>query len=210
MPESPDTAKAASVLVIDDHPAIRSAVRRALQREWTVLQAGTAADGQALARADRPVAAIVDLGLPDKDGFALVSELNEMGLRVVVFSATDDRSSLARAIAAGAAGFLGKSRHEQELVTALRVVLKGESFFPDEYAETAELLSPVLAVLTPAEQRVLFLIGEGYQTKAIAEKQGRSPRTIGGHRLSIAEKLKISASDLVQFAVALRNKRTSK
>lgn len=193
------------VLVIDDHPAICNAVRLALHREWTVLPASNGAEGRALARTEEPLAAIVDLGLPGEDGFALVAELTEMGPKVVVFSASDDRASVTLAVAAGAVGFLGKSRHETELVFALRAVLIGERFFPSDYKAAASL-SPLLAFLTPTERRVLLLIGDGHQTKAIADRLGRSPRTVDGHRHSIALKLEISASDLVQFAVSMRNR----
>lgn len=195
-----------SVLVIDDHPAICNAVRLALRREWTVVAAGNGAEGRVLARSaeDSPLAAIVDLGLPGEDGFAIAAELTEMGLKVVVFSASDDRASVALAVAAGAVAFLGKSRHETELVFALRAVLIGERYFPGDYKAAAGL-SPLLETLTPTERRVFLLIGEGHQTKAIAEKLDRSPRTIEGHRHAIAAKLNVGAGDLVQFAVSLRN-----
>lgn len=148
--------------------------------------------------------AIVDLGLPDDDGFTLVAELTGWEIPVVVFSASDDATSVARSVVAGAKGFIGKLLHEAELVLALRAVLQGGGYFPADYSTTGDGAGPALAVLTPAERRVLLLVGEGLPTKTIATRLGSSPRTIEGHRLSMAKKLKLDALDLVTFAVTVR------
>lgn len=207
--EAPDStnertmAEVPAILVVDDHMIVRNALRRTL-REWRVLTASSSAAALLIAEESNPSAAVVDLGLPGEDGFQLVSALAERNMKVVVFSGTDDYATVAHAIAAGAAGFVGKARHEGELILALQSVLQGGRYFPDEYADISGAFPPSLSALTYAERRVLGLIGEGLPNKVIAEKLARSPRTVEAQRASISAKLGVGPGDLVAFAVALR------
>jgi len=190
------------ILVIDDHPAIRNAVCRALHREWTILSAASGADGRVLAKVEEPGAAIVDLGLPGEDGFALVAELVEMGLKVVVYTGSEDRASIARAIAAGAEGFLGKSQDEAELGEALHAVLRGERYLPPEFAALVAAPSPVLESLTPKEREVLRHLRRGLSSKEVAALLRVSEKTIERHRANIRSRACLTEAEFAELVKA--------
>lgn len=101
-----------SILVVDDDAAVRGLVVRIL-RSWghsVISEAGSVAEALACADARRPDVVLVDIGLPDGDGFSLTRQLRAkyLPLRVVVFSSDADRANIAAAHRAGAVGFLPK------------------------------------------------------------------------------------------------------
>src|SRR5687767_573041 len=115
MAEVAQDAARRSILLLDDHPAIRNALARIMKKKWEILHASSASEARAHLKAEDPVGAIVDLGLPGGDALPLIAELSEHRIKVVVLSATDDDATVARVFAAGASGFLAKARHEQEV-----------------------------------------------------------------------------------------------
>jgi CheY-like chemotaxis protein len=103
---------ARSILVVDDDAAVRGLVVRIL-RSWghvVISEAGSVAEALACADARRPDVVLVDIGLPDGDGYALTRQLRAKpwAMRVVVFSSDADRANVAAAHRAGAVGFLPK------------------------------------------------------------------------------------------------------
>lgn len=195
-----EPGKMPSVLVVDDHPAIRNAVRRVLHRKWTVLLASGGAEARAFTRGpEKPVAAIVDLGLPGEDGFALVTELGEMGLKVIIYSGSNDQASIDRAISAGADGFLGKGRNEAELGQALHAVLKGEGIFPDECVAPTAALPLRLESLTPKEREALKHLRRGLSSREVAALMGVSEKTIERHRANIRSRAGLSEDEFADL-----------
>ncbi|MET0695395.1 MAG: response regulator transcription factor [Propionibacteriaceae bacterium] len=101
-----------SILVVDDDAAVRGLIVRILRSGGDVVvgEAGSVADALARAEALRPDIALVDIGLPDGDGFALTRQLKtkSTGMRIVIFSSDADRTNAAAAERAGAVGFLPK------------------------------------------------------------------------------------------------------
>jgi CheY-like chemotaxis protein len=103
---------ARSILVVDDDAAVRGLVVRIL-RSWghaVISEAGSVAEALACADARRPDVVLVDIGLPDGDGYSLTRQLRSKpwAMRVVVFSSDADRANVAAAHRAGAVGFLPK------------------------------------------------------------------------------------------------------
>lgn len=177
-----------------------------MRKHWLILQAASIAEARAQASAGKPIAAVVDLRLPDGDATAFVAELNEQRIKVVVFSGTDDSATVARSSIAGAAGFLGKARHELEVVAALQRVLQGDSerFFPDEYGAVESSMPQALRSLSPAERRIFILLGDALPSKEIAERLHRSVRTIDEHRAALVRKLGVHPKELTRYAVSIR------
>ncbi len=186
------------VLVVDDHPIVREGVRRILEAVPDMLVVGEASDGaSALALAARllPDAAVVDVGLPDMSGLALVRLLKAQReeLTVVMLSMYDDAEYARESRAAGASAYVVKDSAATMLVTQLRLAVGG-SRAATTPTEVPGGFTPWerIARLTPRECDVLRGIASGQTNKAIAASFGISPRTVETHRERLMRKLGVS------------------
>ena len=216
--EEPRLEKAIRVLLVEDHSSFRQATASVFEREpgfEVVGQAGSLAEARRLL--EGVDVAVVDLGLPDGYGGEIIKELREKNpqAQTLVLSATLDRAEMARAVEAGAAGFLHKSAGMVEVMEAIRRLRAGETLLPVE--EVVELLRfagsrrehehearLAIAQLTPREKEVLQALAEGLDGKEIAEQLGISDKTERNHMASILAKLGVH-SRLQALVFALRN-----
>ena len=193
------------VLVVDDHPMMREALGAALEAESDLEVIGEATNGQEAIQcaADlKPDVIVMDLYLPGKDGVSAISEIiaqNPEAHILVVTSSTEDEKVVA-AIQAGAIGYLLKSAPRAEFVRGVREVAKGNAFMPPEVATkltremsrnraSADSESPLTSPLTPREEEVLALLGEGLSNQAIARTLSLSESTVRVHIYNILGKL---------------------
>lgn len=186
------------VLVVDDHPIVREGVRRILEAAPDMQVVGEASDGAtALALAARlmPDVAVVDVGLPDMSGLALVRLLKSQRaeLTVVMLSMYDDAEYARESRASGASAYVVKDSAATMLATQLRLAVGGTR------AATAVPAAPAgltpwerIGQLTPRECDVLRGIAAGQTNKAIAGALGISPRTVETHRERLMRKLGVS------------------
>ena len=216
--KEPRLEKAIRVLLLEDHSSFRQATASVFEREpgfEVVGQAGSLAEARRLL--EGVDVAVVDLGLPDGYGGELIKELREKNpqAQTLVLSATLDRAEMARAVEAGAAGFLHKSAGMVEVMEAIRRLRAGETLLPVE--EVVELLRfagsrrehehearLAIAQLTPREKEVLQALAEGLDGKEIAEQLGISDKTERNHMASILAKLGVH-SRLQALVFALRH-----
>jgi DNA-binding NarL/FixJ family response regulator len=216
--KEPRLEKAIRVLLLEDHSSFRQATASVFGREpgfEVVGQAGSLAEARRLL--EGVDVAVVDLGLPDGYGGELIKELREKNpqAQTLVLSATLDRAEMARAVEAGAAGFLHKSAGMVEVMEAIRRLRAGETLLPVE--EVVELLRfagsrrehehearLAIAQLTPREKDVLQALAEGLDGKEIAEQLGISDKTERNHMASILAKLGVH-SRLQALVFALRH-----
>ena len=186
------------VLVVDDHPIVREGVRRILEAAPDMQVVGEANDGaSALALAARllPDAAVVDVGLPDMSGLALVRLLKEQRaeLTVVMLSMYDDAEYARESRVAGASAYVVKDSAATMLATQLRIAVgarHGTAIALDEPAGPTPWER--ITQLTPRECDVLRGIASGHTNKAIAAALGISPRTVETHRERLMRKLGVS------------------
>jgi two-component system, NarL family, nitrate/nitrite response regulator NarL len=182
------------VLVVDDHPIVREGVRRILEAAPDMQVIGEASDGgSALAIAARlvPDAAVVDVGLPDMSGLALVRQLKAQreGLTVVMLSMYDDAEYARESRAAGASAYVVKDSAATMLATQLRLAVGGtQAAAPTDAPESPSAWERI-AHLTPRECDVLRGVASGQTNKAIAAALGISPRTVETHRERLMRKL---------------------
>ena len=183
------------VLVVDDHPIVREGVRRILEAAPDMQVVGEASDGaSALALAARllPDAAVVDVGLPDMSGLALVRLLKEQrsALTVVMLSMYDDAEYARESRVAGASAYVVKDSAATMLATQLRLAVGGsrETVMPDD-PPVGPTPWERIAQLTPRECDVLRGVASGQTNKAIAAALGISPRTVETHRERLMRKL---------------------
>src|SRR6267378_4367791 len=149
------------ILLVDDHVLIREALRGVLNElkgEATVVEASDWS--QAIREIDQDADVdliLLDLTLPDRDGFEILAELRERypAISVVVLSAQHDRDSVARALDLGALGFIPKSAQREVMLSAFNLIFAGGIYVPPEIlVHHEQAKAPGSAVLTPPSRRV--------------------------------------------------------
>lgn len=194
-----------TIVIADDHPLFRGALRQALtgmEDGLQIVEAGDFSEARKAA-ADHPEAdlMLLDLTMPGVSGLSgLISLRAEyVGLPVVVVSASDDPSTIRRALDLGASGFISKSASIDGIRDGIRAVLNGDVWTPRDFdlgaehdPEIAELISR-LQTLTPQQSRVLGMLGEGLLNKQIAYELGVSEATIKAHVSAVLQKLAVDS-----------------
>jgi two-component system, NarL family, response regulator NreC len=199
-----------SVLIVDDHELLRAGLRSRLERESGIAvvgEADTAERAILLARRLQPDVILLDLLLPLKSGYDAIPELAEVApqAKVLVISSQAAPSSVRRALAAGASGYLPKRSSERELITAIRFVADRGGYVEPELG--AKLVNdngtPALEPLSERERDIVHLLALGYTNQEIAKKLFISVRTVDTHRAHIMRKLRLDTrAELVMFALA--------
>ena len=202
-----------SIIIVDDHPLFRDALRQALSgrfSELTISEAGSL-DGLAgaLEANSETDLVLLDLAMPGVKGFSGLMYLRAQypEIPVVVVSATEDPSAIRRCIEFGASGFIPKSLPVDVIRDAVKNVLEGGVWTPPEIdlgevgdGETADLVAR-LATLTPQQVRVLMMLSEGLLNKQIAYKLSVSEATIKAHVSAILQKLGVDSRTQAVIAV---------
>jgi DNA-binding NarL/FixJ family response regulator len=194
-------AEAPRILIADDHPLMRAALRQAVSQHFSgaeVAEAGTLESAVAALKAQPPgrefELVLLDLTMPDAQGFAGLFLLRAEfpATAVIIVSASDDATTVRRAADYGSAGFIPKSALVEKIAEGVRAVLGGELWFPAlapaAATEDAEV-GARLASLTPQQLRVLMLIVEGKLNKQIAFELGVGEATVKAHVTVILRKL---------------------
>ncbi len=192
----------------EDHTIVRWALKEALGKAEdieVVGEAGTAAETLDMIKRDRPDVLLLDLSLPDRSGYDIMNELRniETAPLVVVLTWHTEPSYAARAIAAGAHGYLNKGVSPQDLLSAIRAVSRGEQVIPpDAEAFIASGDGHPASALTAREQQVMEMLARGMTNREIAEHLEISIKTVDTHRGHVLKKLGLrNNSELTRFAV---------
>jgi DNA-binding NarL/FixJ family response regulator len=186
-----------AVLVADDHPLFRDALRQVLAAAMPgseVVEAGTL-DQTLEAAARREFEEILlDVNMPGMNGMAGLLTLRNRApaTPVVIVSGADDREMASHAIGCGAAGFIPKSLPREGMAAALGAVLAGEISLPAEPAgQGAAERDQGVALLSGQQRRVLEMIAAGKANKIIAYELAISESTVKAHVTAILRKLKL-------------------
>lgn len=178
------------VLVVDDHPMVRtglSTLLSAMDRNVQVTSVGTWRD--AAAHRGTPFhAVLLDLHLPDADGLEALGAARETfpGVPIVVVSADDDPALVRAAIEAGASGYFPKRNDDREIVTALRTVLDDGIYLPPDVLDAAGHAAAAAAPggtppLTGRQLAVARLAIHGKPNKVISRELGIAEGTVKSH-----------------------------
>ncbi|HEV7196091.1 MAG TPA: response regulator transcription factor [Pedococcus sp.] len=193
-----DGAQPIRVLIVDDHEVLSASLAHVLDGEADIVAVGQAATlAQARARivSASPDVLILDRRLPDGDGVDALAELKSLRPRmnVLVLTAASSDDVLVRALEAGAAGFLSKTRSLAEVTTAVRTANQGEvSISPEMLARLLPKLTRVPGpdpALTRREQEVLGMLAHGLSNAAIAAELSVSVNTVRNHVANLSAKL---------------------
>lgn len=198
------------ILIVDDHPVIRMAMKMLLEAEGHQIVGDTdnGVDAISLGREAKPDLVILDIGIPRLDGLEVISRLMVLALPLKILVLTGQSASLfaLRSMQAGAAGFVCKQGGLAELVTAVNAVASGYSYFPSSamrpvqqgaYSDDVELLGR----LSDREVSVLQYLSQGYSNKQISEQMFISNKTVSTYKARLLLKLNAgSLVDLIEFA----------
>ncbi len=205
-----------TVLIVDDHPLIRSGLRTILAPSPDIAVIGEANTGQeaiAQAAALHPDVIVMDIHLPDLSGIEATRRIlqTDQQTRIVMLTMLEDDDVIFAAMRAGAIGYILKNADEQQIVRAIHAAADGEAlfspaiarrllrFFSAGHTQATEIVFPEL---TDREREVLNLIAQGRNNAEIAERLVLSIKTVQNHVSVIFDKLQVA--DRAQAIVRAR------
>jgi DNA-binding NarL/FixJ family response regulator len=205
---SHNSPKKSRILLVDDHPLVRRALRQAIDGELDMIVCGEAEDRDEALRVitqSLPHMAIVDLSLKTSDGLELVKDIRQQHREVVslVLSMHNETFHALRAVRAGANGYISKQESPQEVMNAIRKVLAGHIYWPERVAaETVNRLASkgfiatgeLAGQLSERELQVFELIGIGSTPAQIAAIMDVEVTTVDTYRSRIKEKLSLKGA----------------
>lgn len=204
-----------AVLLVDDHPVLREGLRKLINQEQDLrvcAEAKTPAEALAVMADLRPDVVVVDLLLTEGHGLELIKDIHSLAkdIPILVFSMLEEEAYALRALKAGARGYISKQEPSDQVIAGIRAVLRGDyavgnialrmAFGSGRPPGSAEADLP--GCLGNRELEVFELLGQGFGTRQIAHRLGRSFKTIETYRARIKQKLQLkSAPELVREAV---------
>jgi two-component system, NarL family, response regulator EvgA len=199
------------VMIVDDHPVVRLAVRMLLEKEGcdVVAEADNGVEAVSLAKEMSLDIIILDICIPKLDGFEVIERIRKLALpvKILVLSSKPSPYMVARCMQAGASGYIGKGKNLSELIEAIKVILNQNNYFPSRGREgllPAQGLNEEgdrIGTLSNRELMVLQQLVEGLSNKYIADYMLLSPKTISTYKTRILKKLNAnSLADLIEIA----------
>jgi DNA-binding NarL/FixJ family response regulator len=201
--------KTITVALADDHQIVRDGIKSLLENETDIEVVGEAANGvEAIELVNKlhPDVLVIDIRMPEMNGIEATKRLYDAGTttRCMILSMHDDEEYVFRSIESGAQGYLLKDTGKEEFLKAIRTIAKGEKYFSSPISNIlvnnylnninqpqSQTTAELPYQLTKREWEILGLIVEGQGNKEIAEKFGKSIRTIETHRFKIMKKLNV-------------------
>ncbi len=203
-----------TIIVADDHPLFRGALKQALAgifRELSVIEAGTLEETVAALSGHADIdLVLLDLKMPGVSGFSGLTFLRSQhpAVPIIVVSGVDDSATIRTCMEFGAAGYIPKTTPIDMMNKAIRSVLAGGTWTPPDIPlgeladrETSDLIRR-LASLTPQQMRVLTMLSEGLLNKQIAYELSVSEATVKAHVSAILMKLGVESRTQAVIAAA--------
>lgn len=204
------------VLLADDHVMMRGGLRMVLEQHAELAVVGEAEDGRETVRLVKklsPDVVVMDIAMPDMNGIEATRQIIEErpDVKVIALSMHSDRHFVSEMLKAGATAYLLKQCAVDELITAIKTVLKNQTYLSpcisgvvvDHFVRnTSKSKSTAFSHLSDREREVLQLVAEGKTSKEIASQLNLSIKTVEAHRMNIMEKLNIhTVAELTKYAI---------
>lgn len=206
------------VILADDHVLIRRSLRLLLDSRPDVEVIAECSDGRevvTMVQELRPDIVLMDVSMPELNGIEATRQIKQLcpTTRVIILTAAVATDQVREALRAGALGYILKRSDIDELVLAISLVSRGNTYFSNELAEKLDLVQLMheaqmddhrsdLERLSVREREVLQLLAEGYTGREVADKLFISPKTVEGHKTRLMQKLGArNRSDLIRFAL---------
>ncbi|HEX8924813.1 MAG TPA: response regulator transcription factor [Terriglobales bacterium] len=201
------------IVIADDHAVLRESLSALLASQKGFQVVGTACDGNEaveMVQREQPDVLVLDLFMPNSDGFEVLRFLEKAGLRVasVVLTGSESQPDYVQVVRLGARGLVLKGDSPEKLFNAIRAVANGELAFSDEVAqsvlqamatETQEERATNLQRLSERERQIAYLVARGMKNRDIATELAISENTVKRHLQSIFSKT--GAKDRLELAV---------
>lgn len=205
------------IMLIDDHPIVRKGLHliiRAQENMVVIGEAGSVREGITIVQELEPDLIILDLTLPDRSGIEFIKEIKQIcpRVKILVLTIHEEDDYIQQVLTEGANGYLLKKAADDELVLAIRAIVRGEMvvdpsltkrlwqryLLPAEEREQTKEKE----ILSKRQKQILILVARGFTDKQIAEKIHVSVKTVESHKARIKEKLEIAQrSDFVAYAM---------
>jgi DNA-binding NarL/FixJ family response regulator len=205
------------LVLADDHELLREGLKSLIREEPGMTVVGEADNGKdtvKLAASTGAHVVVMDIAMPDLNGIEATRKIisQNQNIKVVALSGHANKEFVREMLAAGASAYVLKKRAYEELVRAIREVMKGKKYLSpdvargvvDDYVELSSSSStnPAFVVLTDREREVLQQLSEGKSTKEMADALDVSVKTVETHRRNIMEKLDLrSVAELTKYAI---------
>jgi DNA-binding NarL/FixJ family response regulator len=204
------------ILIVDDHPMMREGLALLFGNQPDLEVCGEAGDAnEALEKIAslKPDLVLTDITLPGKNGLELIKDVQAMypGVLVLVISMHDEALYVERVLRAGGRGYIMKQEGGKKIAEAIHQVLAGQICVSERMSSKileifsghgADVATSPVEKLTDREFEVFRLIGQGLETKQLADNLHLSTKTIEAHRAKIKAKLKLnSMGELIRYAV---------
>ncbi|NLG69234.1 MAG: response regulator transcription factor [Firmicutes bacterium] len=215
--DRPASERTIRVVVADDHTIVREGLVMILRSAPDIEVVGEASDGEqavAMVQQSQPDVVVMDISMPGTSGLEAIRRIRRDWPQVKVLALTIHESEdyILHVLRAGVHGYVVKRAAGQELLSAIRAVMRGESYLHPAIVQV--VLSDYLhrlehgqeePLLTEREREIVRLIAEGYKNREIAQRLNISLKTVETHRANIMQKLNINDRvQLVRFAIRTR------
>ena len=201
------------ILIADDHPILRAGIRQVIEDNFKVVKVDEAGTGQEVIKKvgkHHYDAVLLDITMPDRSGLEVLRQLKQDRYEtpILILSVHPEKQYAIRSMKAGAAGYLTKMKAANELVDALKAVMRGELYITPSlakvlatYVESGEK-EPAHETLSDREFEILRMIASGYRLKDIAIKLTLSEKTITAHRAMILKKMNMNSNaELIRYVI---------
>ena len=205
------------IVMADDHPIVRQGLRQTIEADAALKIVAEAGDGKtalSLIVQHQPAVAVLDIDMPEQDGFSVARAVRQqnLGVEIVFLTIHREEELFQAALDLGAKGYVLKDSAVTDIVAAIKSVAAGQPYISPQLSSyllkhsksVADLKArkPGLEDLTPTERRILKLIAQDKSSKEIAAELFISHRTVETHRTNISRKLELHGNlALVKFAL---------
>ena len=205
------------IVLADDHEILRDGLKSLIEKDSSLKVVGQAKNGEALLellRKHRADLAVLDISMPQMDGIATLKEIRRAfpKIKILILTMQKDQEHFKHAMSGGASGYILKEDAYDQLMLAIKTVLKGKKFISPalEHALAEQYVRSLdegeessLNILTKRELQILKLVAQGLSNKNMASKLKLSIRTVETHRGNLTHKLGIrNTAALVKFAIS--------
>ena len=204
------------IILADDHSLVRGGLKELIHKDADLTVVAEAEDGQKLLDllpSNKCDLIVADISMPNMDGLTAIKAIHQKypKIKILILSMLKDYQHFQMVMALGASGYMVKDDASEQLVTAIKTILKGKKYVSPsvttmlvdrEVRGLEEGEAPSLEIITEREKEILILIAKGLANKNIASKLNLSTRTVEHHRSNLTDKLGIkNTASLVKYAL---------